>query len=141
MIHSPYHACIVKVLSQSYRIFCTSLSGSSDTETVSYGGPRLITVMLYLSSVEVGGHTVFPQPGIAIKPTAGSLIFWFNQGAQNNYDSRTRHYGCPILYGNKWIANKWIKWFANVKHFPCLIYDMHYSIYKSHVKARNNRDQ
>ena len=74
-------------------------------DRVSYGGPRLMTFMVYLSSVEAGGRTVFLQPGVSVKPEQGSALYWFNMGAQNNYDSRVFHLGCPVIYGNKWIAN------------------------------------
>ena len=66
-----------------------------------------------------GGHTLFPQLNIAVKPEAGAGLYWFNRSAQNGVDSRVRHSSCPVLYGNKWIANKWIKWIANFKTFPC----------------------
>ena len=36
-----------------------------------FGGYRVTTFMIYLSSVEAGGHTVFPQAGISVKPEAG----------------------------------------------------------------------
>merc|ERR1712226_190712 len=84
---------------------------------IKFGGPRLMTFMIYLSSIEAGGHTVFPQPGISVKPEKGSALYWFNMGAQNNYDSRIYHLGCPVLYGNKWIANKWIKFVSNYHNY------------------------
>ena len=86
-----------------------------------------MTFMIYLSDVEAGGHTVFPQPGISVKPSVGSALFWFNVGTQHNYDSRMRHLGCPVLHGNKWIAKKWIKWLTNFKNHPCLLRDKHFS--------------
>ena len=67
----------------------------TSSEGLHLGGPRVVTFMIYLSSVEAGGHTIFPQPGISIKPVAGSALFWFNMGAQNNFDSRVMHLGCP----------------------------------------------
>ena len=100
------------------------------SERVEYGGLRMMTWMIYLSDVEVGGHTVFPQAGISIKPSVGTVLCWFNIGARNNFDSRIRHLGCPVGYGNKWIANKWIKWGSNFQTYPCLINDEHYSIMK-----------
>ena len=87
-----------------------------------------MTFMLYLTNVDAGGHTVFPQIGISNKPIKGSALFWFNVGAQDNYDSRINHFGCPVLHGNKWIANKWIKWLANHKVYPCLVNETHYSV-------------
>ena len=100
------------------------------TELLEVGGPRLMTFMIYLTSVDIGGSTLFPQAGISVKPEMGSALFWFNMGPQNNYDSRIRHMGCPVLHGNKWIANKWIKWLANYRNYPCHIHDKYYSIIK-----------
>ena len=34
-------------------------------------------------------------------------------------DTRTYHTGCPVLAGNKWIANKWVKWHGSMWAFPC----------------------
>ena len=84
--------------------------------------------MVYLTSIEAGGHTIFPQLSLRVKPVAGSALFWFNIGPQNNFDSRTLHAGCPVLYGNKWIANKWIKTISNFKRFPCLQHEKYYKI-------------
>ena len=84
--------------------------------------------MIYLSSVYAGGNTIFPQIGISNKPIKGSALFWFNRGAQDNFDSRVNHIGCPVIHGNKWIANKWIKWFSNYDNYPCAITKKHYSI-------------
>ena len=61
----------VRVLTSIWNIIWNLLSdskiisvGEVDTDAVSFGGSRIITFMLYMSSVEAGGHTVFPQPGI-----------------------------------------------------------------------------
>jgi len=32
--------------------------------------------MLYLSSVEAGGRTIFPKIFLSIQPEAGSLLYW-----------------------------------------------------------------
>ena len=66
---------------------------NEDSEDRKYGGVRLTTFMIYLTSVEAGGHTIFPQTGIRVKPELGTALFWFNMGAQNNYDSRIWHLG------------------------------------------------
>ena len=99
------------------------------------GGERFVTFMLYLSTPEAGGNTIFVQPGISVRPEIGSALYWFNSGAQNNYDSRILHLGCPVVYGNKWIANKWVKRLSNHKSFPCLINHNHYSIYRNHLSS------
>ena len=33
--------------------------------------------------------------------------------------SRNHHMGCPVVRGNKWIANKWVKWPDQMWTFPC----------------------
>ena len=91
------------------------------SESIHFGGTRFVTFMIYLTSVEAGGHTIFPQPGISVKPVLGSALFWYNVGAQDNYDSRIFHLGCPVLYGNKWIANKWVKLLSQFQNYPCFV--------------------
>ena len=29
--------------------------------------------------------------------------------------------GCPVLYGDKWIGNKWIRWNAQMDTFKCFL--------------------
>ena len=87
-----------------------------------------MTFMIYLSDVQAGGHTIFPQTGVSIKPEEGKVLLWFNVGAWKNYDSRIFHLGCPVLYGNKWIANKWVKILPQFKNYPCTISRKHYSL-------------
>ena len=106
-----------------------SIDGSLENTSESYesGGYRITTFMVYLSEVEAGGHTIFPQAGISIKPKEGDALFWFNNGPKRNIDTRIFHMGCPVLYGNKWIANKWIKVLAQFKNYPCWKNKNHYS--------------
>ena len=35
-----------------------------------------MTFMVYLSNVEAGGHTVFPNLGLSVPPARGSALFW-----------------------------------------------------------------
>ena len=35
--------------------------------------------------------------------------------------SRMLHMGCPVVFGNKWIANKWVNWKEQMNRFPCHI--------------------
>ena len=90
-------------------------------EHKNYGGPRLTTFMIYLSQVESGGHTVFPTIDLYVKPKAGDALFWFNLNSSGDYDTRNIHLGCPVMYGNKWIANKWVKWLDQMWNYPCLV--------------------
>ena len=101
------------------------------SESIMYGGARFITFMVYLSDVLSGGRTVFPQLGLSVKPVKGSAIFWFNIGPNMHYDSRIVHLGCPVMHGNKWIANKWIKILSQFKHYPCNDKRKHYNIFSN----------
>lgn len=71
-------------------------------------GNRIATVLIYFSDVEKGGNTVFLPPKIVSKPKRGSAVFWYNLKPNGESDDSTRHAGCPILIGQKWVANYWI---------------------------------
>ena len=70
------------------------------------GGPRLATVMIWLSPVEEGGRTVFDGAGVTEVARPGSALVWWNLRSDGSLDSRNHHMGCPVIRGNKGIANK-----------------------------------
>lgn len=71
-------------------------------------GNRIATVLVYLTNVEEGGHTVFLDQKLSLKPRLGDAAFWYNLKPSGEGDSGTKHAGCPVLIGQKWVANKWI---------------------------------
>lgn len=81
----------------------------SKTNRPSPLGNRIATVIIYFSDVEQGGHTVFIPDEITVKPIKGSAVLWFNMLTTGEHDPSTMHAGCPVMTGNKWIANKWIR--------------------------------
>ena len=80
---------------------------------------RTATWMYYLSDVEAGGQTVFTDAGVAIPPAKGNAVFWYNVYLNGSPDLFTAHASCPVLYGNKWAANKWIREHGQEIRRPC----------------------
>ena len=72
-------------------------------------GNRIATLMVYLSDVQHGGKTAFLIPGIAVSPLKGSALFWYNLHLSGEPDPNTRHAGCPVLAGVKWVLNQWFR--------------------------------
>ncbi|KMT17166.1 hypothetical protein BVRB_2g040760 [Beta vulgaris subsp. vulgaris] len=90
------------------------------------GGHRIATVLMYLSNVEKGGETIFPnsegklqQPkndswsdcakgGYAVRPYKGDALLFFSLHPDATTDSLSLHGSCPVIEGEKWSATKWI---------------------------------
>uniref|UniRef100_A0A2M4BKI1 procollagen-proline 4-dioxygenase n=1 Tax=Anopheles marajoara TaxID=58244 RepID=A0A2M4BKI1_9DIPT len=84
-------------------------------------GNRIATVMYYLSEVDVGGATVFPDIDVAVFPQKGSAVFWYNLHRNGTSDPRTLHAACPVMLGSKWVANQWIHERGQEFQYPCAL--------------------
>ncbi|KAM9318730.1 prolyl 4-hydroxylase subunit alpha-3 [Pholidichthys leucotaenia] len=71
-------------------------------------GNRVATFMIYLSPVEAGGSTAFIYANFGVPVMERAAVFWWNLHKNGRGDVDTLHAGCPVLIGDKWVANKWI---------------------------------
>ncbi|KAG0490920.1 hypothetical protein HPP92_007783 [Vanilla planifolia] len=90
------------------------------------GGHRIATVLMYLSNVDKGGETIFPdsegkiaqvkdetwsdcaKKGYAVKPRKGDALLFFSLHPDATTDPESLHGSCPVIEGEKWSATKWI---------------------------------
>jgi prolyl 4-hydroxylase len=88
------------------------------------GGNRLLTVLIYLTDVEAGGETVFPNirapasqmadhfsecamQGLAVTPRKGNAVVFWSLTTAGELNHGSLHGSCPVLKGEKFSATKW----------------------------------
>lgn len=73
-------------------------------------GPRILTFFLYLSDVEGGGGTRFPQLDITVEPKRGRALIWPSVYNSDPFkkDGRMMHEALEVTAGTKFAANGWI---------------------------------
>lgn len=94
---------------------------------------RMATFLMYLSDVEEGGETAFPEksqwidPGmpakleaagvklsdcakghVTYKPKANDAVLFYSFHPNGTMDPASMHTGCPVVKGIKWAAPVWI---------------------------------
>ena len=94
---------------------------------------RLVTVFWYMSDVNLGGETNFPDAvgfkpiqdanvhstcrnGLRVKPQEGKVIVFYSLLPDGTGDEKSLHGACPVGHGRKWAANKWV-WNKPLNHY------------------------
>ncbi len=73
------------------------------------GGQRTWTAMMFLNEPEAGGHTIFTEADVSVRPRAGNLLVWNNLTADGQVNERSKHQGSPVAAGTKYIITKWYR--------------------------------
>ncbi|XP_013383379.1 prolyl 4-hydroxylase subunit alpha-1-like [Lingula anatina] len=102
-----------------YDAFGVHYDASEGPEYLRDSGDRVGTWMFYLTDVEAGGATVFPAIKVTVPPVKNAAVFWYNLKRDGRRDTYTIHAGCPVLLGQKLVANKWIRERGQIFHRRC----------------------
>lgn len=74
------------------------------------GGQRLVTCLLYLTTVNDGGGTTFPKLDLTVNAQQGRLVVFNNcyPGTAKRHP-HSLHGGMPVNQGEKWACNLWFR--------------------------------
>lgn len=72
-------------------------------------GNRLATVITYLSDVEEGGETTFPEVGLKVRPKKGDAVLFWSRTPDFVLDPLSLHSSLPVIKGTKWSITRWIR--------------------------------
>jgi len=90
-----------------YDYFDPGVSGSA--KQLARGGQRIVTIIMYLNTVEQGGGTSFPELGLEFLPEKGAALMFSSLTRDGRLQSQSLHGGTPVTAGVKWIATRWIR--------------------------------
>ena len=84
-----------------YKLHHDYIPRQSEPQSWQNCGPRQLTFMLYLSDVEGGGATRFPNLGLTVAPRVGRALLWTNVHHAHPVarDTRTAHQAMLVTAG------------------------------------------
>lgn len=96
---------------QEYRVHCDYFPAHADYWQAMRrtGGQRTWTAMIYLSPVEAGGETHFPQCEFMIPPVEGMILLWNNMARDGAPNRFSLHAARPVERGTKYVVTKWFR--------------------------------
>jgi hypothetical protein len=87
-----------------------NLSLARGQKAAQWGGQRLVTALVYLNKVEVGGATQLPKLGITVPATPGRMVVFHNTTEDiSGPHPLSLHAGMPVEAGEKWAFNLWFR--------------------------------
>ena len=78
-------------------------------QQIKCGGQRTFTAMMFLNEPDAGGHTIFTEANVTVRPRAGNLLVWNNLDPEGNINYRSKHQGSPVEAGIKYVITKWFR--------------------------------
>jgi prolyl 4-hydroxylase len=90
-----------------YDFFDPGWGGSA--KILECGGQRVASCVMYLTTVEEGGETNFPEVNIKVPCIRGDAVFFFNILPDGKIDPLSMHESVPVVTGEKWASTKWIR--------------------------------
>ena len=69
----------------------------------------MTTTLVYLKEPETGGRTYFPKIPKGFDPKVGDALLWWNVTDSGKEDPMTLHAGEPVVVGEKWALNLWLR--------------------------------
>jgi prolyl 4-hydroxylase len=96
---------------QEYKVHCDYFPATADYWQAmrASGGQRTWTAMIYLSPVEAGGETHFPQCEFMVPPVEGMILIWNNMAPDGAPNRFSLHAARPVERGVKYVVTKWFR--------------------------------
>ena len=96
---------------QEYKVHCDYFPPTADYWQAMRrtGGQRTWTAMIYLSPVEAGGETHFPNRGFMVPPVEGMILIWNNLNRDGAPNENSLHAARPVERGAKYVVTKWFR--------------------------------
>ncbi|WP_419571048.1 2OG-Fe(II) oxygenase [Rheinheimera sp.] len=103
-------ACVLHYATgQQYKLHLDVLPPDSEFTSVTRGGQRMLTALVYLNEGFSGGSTLFPKLGLDIPARRGKLLVFENCSANGDVYENSLHAGSEIESGDKWVLSRWFR--------------------------------
>lgn len=78
-------------------------------KNIGTAGQRVGTFLMYLSEVDSGGATRFPNLNFEVRPKAGMALYFADVLPTGEPDVLSLHSSVPVVTGTKYLATKWLR--------------------------------